>query len=97
MQTVRPVKLNPSSSADQTHICANSVDPDETARHEPSHQDLHCLPFSCFFCFRLKSPFASVDMSKLKDGIVHFRYSGVKRLIILYNYGNESYDMKGRS
>ena len=22
---------------------ANSVDPDETARYEPSHQDLHCL------------------------------------------------------
>ena len=22
---------------------ANSIDPDETARYEPSHQDLHCL------------------------------------------------------
>ena len=22
---------------------ANSVDPDETAHYEPSHQDLHCL------------------------------------------------------
>ena len=22
---------------------ANSMDPDETARYEPSHQDLHCL------------------------------------------------------
>ena len=22
---------------------ANSVDPDETARYEPSYQDLHCL------------------------------------------------------
>ena len=22
---------------------ANSVDPDETARNEPSHRDLHCL------------------------------------------------------
>ena len=22
---------------------ANSVDPDETAHHKPSHQDLHCL------------------------------------------------------
>ena len=26
---------------------ANSVDPDETARNEPSHQDIYCLPF-CF-------------------------------------------------
>ena len=23
---------------------ANNVDPDEMAHHEPSHQDLHCLP-----------------------------------------------------
>ena len=26
---------------------ANSVDPDEMAHNEPSHLDLHCLPF-CF-------------------------------------------------
>ena len=25
---------------------ANTVDPDETARNEPSHQDLQCLPTS---------------------------------------------------
>ena len=25
---------------------SNSVDPDETARDEPSHLDLHCLLFS---------------------------------------------------
>ena len=29
-----------------TDTFANSADPDETARIEPSHQDLHCLPFS---------------------------------------------------
>ena len=28
----------------QTDIFANSVDPDETARYEPSHLDLYCLP-----------------------------------------------------
>ena len=28
-------------------ICLNSEDPDETALNEPSHQDIHCLPF-CF-------------------------------------------------
>ena len=28
-----------------TDIFANSEDPDETARNEPSHQDLHYLPF----------------------------------------------------
>ena len=34
-------------SALQTKIdsFANSVDPDETAHNEPSHLDLHCLPF----------------------------------------------------
>ena len=29
----------------KTMSFANSVDPDETAHNEPSHQDLHCLPF----------------------------------------------------
>ena len=27
---------------------ANSVDPDEMAHNEPSHQDLHCLHKICF-------------------------------------------------
>ena len=31
----------------KTDACANSVDPDEMAHNEPSHQDIHCLPF-CF-------------------------------------------------
>ena len=37
---------------DQTGTFANSEDPDKTARrNEPSHQDLHGLPFSFFpFC-----------------------------------------------
>ena len=29
----------------KTATFANSVDPDETARHEPFYQDLHCLAF----------------------------------------------------
>ena len=33
------------------------------------------------FHFRLQALFASVDMSKFKDGRVHFRNSGVKGLI----------------
>ena len=33
----------------KTFTFANSVDPDETARNEPSHQDLHCLPFGFGF------------------------------------------------
>ena len=31
-----------------SYTCANSVDPDETARYEPSHQDLHCFTILCF-------------------------------------------------
>ena len=29
----------------KTDSFANSADPDEMARNEPSHLDLHCLPF----------------------------------------------------
>ena len=49
----------------KTDAFANSVDPDETACNEPSHQDLHCLPF-CFFGVLLAHPFATVDMSSSK-------------------------------
>ena len=34
----------------KTNTRANRVDPDKTARDEPSFQDLHCLPF-CFMTF----------------------------------------------
>ena len=46
--------INSLSLAEKTDPCANSVDPDETARHEPSHQDLHCLPFR--FRFYTETP-----------------------------------------
>ena len=42
--------IDPFSSADQNNSFANSVGPNETAHDEPSHQDLHCLPY-----FRLLS------------------------------------------
>ena len=45
-------------------IGAYNVDPDETAHHEPSHQDLHCLPF-CFDYFL--SLVAIIDMSKFSN------------------------------
>ena len=61
-------------SAQQTkpNICANSVDPDETARNEPSHQELHFFSILVLIC-RLKPLFTPVDKSKFKDGRVHFR------------------------
>ena len=30
-------------SVKNQNIMASSVDPDKTAKYEPSHQDLHCL------------------------------------------------------
>ena len=38
--------LNPLSAKHNNAEFANTVDPDETAHNEPSHQDLQCLPFS---------------------------------------------------
>ena len=37
------------NSVDPEIFFAKSVDPDEMAHNEPSHQDLHCLPFSFDF------------------------------------------------
>ena len=57
------------------------------AHHEPSHLDVHCLPFCLFFFFFIffffftDILFAMTGMPKLKDGSVHFRNSGVKGLI----------------
>ena len=48
------------------------------AHYEPSHQDLHCL--SSFNDFELKNLLTTKDMTKYKDGRVHFRNSRVKGL-----------------
>ena len=45
--TGKTLTFNLSTLQTNTETYANSADPDETARNEPSHQDLHCLPF-CF-------------------------------------------------
>ena len=75
-----------------TNTCtyANSVDPDETARYEPSHQDLHCMPFgSRVFdglpCYQQK------EVSKFKSRIVQSRNSEMKGCkkdtnVSLYNF-----------
>ena len=39
-----------SSLQTRTDTFANSLDPNETARNEPSHPDLHSLPFCFGFC-----------------------------------------------
>ena len=45
---------------------ANSADPDETARYEPSHLDLHCLLFTDWFL--TETLFVATDVSKFTDG-----------------------------
>ena len=47
----------------KTDACANSVDPDEMA-----HQKLHCYSVTDFL---LKPLFATMDMSKFRDGRFH--------------------------
>ena len=43
--------FNTFNPVDESESIANSVDPDETAHNEPSHQDLHCLPSRyLFYC-----------------------------------------------
>ena len=41
----------------KSDTCVNGVDPDETARNEPSHQDLQCLQLYCFFFLSLTETF----------------------------------------
>ena len=67
-------RVNPFIPAEKkTSNFANSVDPDEMAHYEPSHLDLHCLPFcSCFWPDDL---FAMMDMPKIQ-----------RRKIPLYKY-----------
>ena len=54
-----------SSIQTKTYTIANSVDPDETARDEPSHQDLHCLSFE--FGILNATVICTDDMAKIKD------------------------------
>ena len=46
--------LHTSSADNETAEFANTVDPDEAAHNEPSHRDLHCLPFSPRILIRIQ-------------------------------------------
>ena len=47
-QRVHVIQTNKPFSLVEDHIFfADCVEHDETAHYEPSHQDIHCLPF-CF-------------------------------------------------
>ena len=45
---------------------ANSVDPDETAHFEPSHQDLHCLQNSVLVCRTERKQFIIMKVMFIK-------------------------------
>ena len=71
--------------------CTKSVDSDETAHIELSHQDLYCLPFG--FVFWQAPLFALMDMSKFSDGEVRVESGFVPSktvandtLFFFYNY-----------
>ena len=56
------VPLTLSTLQTRTDTFANSVDPDEMAYNEPSHLDLHCLPFcSCFITNTLQNGHARIQ------------------------------------
>ena len=77
---VRGLPLTLSALKPKTDTFANSVDQDETAQHEPSLLDLHCLPFCSWFTTVTR--LAAVDVSKYRDGSVYFRNSGLKGLTL---------------
>ena len=52
------------------------------ACNEPSHLDLHCVPFCCIV--QLIFPFEVMDVSIFKDGRVHFGNSGMKESVNLH-------------
>ena len=67
--------------------CVNSIDPDETVRNEPSHQDIHCLP-----PFFSESRLQSIFLGRLSPLITFFRQklttvfldSGRERITVKY-------------
>ena len=59
--------LYPISLADQNKYFANSVDPDETAHNEPSHQDQQCLRF--WFDFSQRPVFGTMVLTRIKKKI----------------------------
>ena len=77
--------LTLSSLQINTDILANSADPDEMACNKTSHQDLHYLPF--WYGFLTTPLFATMDVSKFRDGSVHFRNSVVKVKQVLFIAG----------
>ena len=74
-QNTPPLSFQPSRSK---QILTQTVDPDETARYEPSHQDLHCLHL-ILVLWRI-SLFAAMDLSKFRDRIVHCIKLGDERI-----------------
>ena len=74
------MQLTQSGWSTKTDTYANSVDPEETARNEPSHLDLHCLPFGSRF-FLTDIPICNngnVQIQRLKGPLQKRRDEGLE-------------------
>ena len=78
LKVYQPGPLNVSARQTKTGAHQKSVGLDETAHHEPSHQDLYCLPFCSDFFYLSFLHVATMDMSEFNDGNVHFINLGRK-------------------
>ena len=65
----------------------NSVDPDETAHHEPSHQDVHCFQNKFFWPAELKGLIRSVP----HESAIAYTHSEQIEYVLLS--GRESHDI----
>ena len=68
---------------------SNSVDPDETAHRESTHQDIHCLPFRPVF--QMKLLFGTRVLDTFKDERVHQQFRGEIVNTFLVQQQSESY------
>ena len=75
-------------------ICANSVDPDETVTRSLIRTYTICRTV---FDLRLCSLFASVDMSKFKDGTDPLRNTGMFFCVVVYGPVNPMGSCRARS
>ena len=69
---IRPLTLRDFSVRSKL---ANSVDPDETARGEPSHLDLHCLHM--YICFDLPSEMVNMPGLNSTDFFTVLKQKGL--------------------
>ena len=72
-----------------TDTFANSADPDETVSNEPSHQDLHCLPFCLWFL--TKTPIVKNGLDQIRRWKSPFnKLKGLNKLLLIMEHAVNS-------